>query len=75
MGVENNLGFEAAATYGLDIVALGSSNYTGRPHLRSQVVAALESYEYYTGIFGLGRWPINLTTLPIQITLQIQSHI
>ncbi len=61
LGVEDNLGYEAPATYGLDTVALGVSNATGGPILQSQVVAGLESYLYYTGLFGLGNQPSNFT--------------
>ena len=61
LGVENNLGYEAAASYGFDTVALGLSNATGGPTLQRQVVAALQDYSYYTGLFGLGNQPVNVT--------------
>ena len=61
LGTEDNLGYDAAASYGGDTVALGSSNYTGGPTLKSQIVASFEIYWYYTGMFGLGRQPSNFT--------------
>ena len=61
LGIEANLGYSDPATWGLDTVALGLSNATGGPTLSNQVVAGLETYDYYTGYFGLGNQPVNLT--------------
>ena len=61
LGVDVNLGADAPATYGFDTVALGFSNATGGPTLPGQVVAALETYNFYTGLFGLGNQPTNFT--------------
>lgn len=62
LGVEVNLGYDFPGEYGLDTVALGSSNYTDGPTLSSQIVAGLEAYDYNTGMFGLSDQPVNLTT-------------
>ena len=61
LGIELNLGYNDPATYGLDTVALGLSNATGGPSLQGQVVAGVETYDYYTGLFGLGNQPVNFT--------------
>lgn len=61
LGVETNLGYYFPGEYGLDTVALGLTNGTGEPSLQGQVVAGLETYDYYTGLFGLGDQPVNLT--------------
>ena len=61
LGIDENLGYHTAASYGLDTIALGASNYTGGPALSSQVVAGLETYLYYTGMFGLGSQSSNFT--------------
>ena len=61
LGVETNLGYDAPANYALDTVALGFSNATGGPTLQRQVVAGMETYLYYTGLFGLGNQPSNFT--------------
>ena len=61
LGIELNLGYDFDGTYGLDTVALGFSNNSGGPTLQDQVVAGLETYDYYTGLFGLGDQPSNFT--------------
>ena len=61
LDLDVNLGYDAPASYGLDTVALGLSNATGGPTLRGQVVASLETYNFYTGLFGLGNQPSNFT--------------
>ena len=61
LGLELNLGYNYDGTFGLDTVALGLSNATGGPTLQRQVVAGLETYDYYTGLFGLGNQPTNFT--------------
>ena len=62
LGTEENLGYSYAASYGSDTIALGSSSYIEGPTLKSQVVAGLETYAYYLGLFGLGRKPSNITS-------------
>ena len=59
--MEDNLGYDAPASYGLDTVALGFSNATGGPTLQGQVIAALQTSLYDTGLFGLGNQPTNFT--------------
>ncbi len=62
MGLERDLGGNnLTATYGTDTVALGFTNAVGGPVLQSQLVAGFETPQYYTGLFGLGHQPINLT--------------
>ena len=61
LGIEANLDYNDPGSYGLDTVGLGYSNATALPTLQSQVVAGLETYDYYTGLFGLGDQPTNLT--------------
>ena len=60
-GVEANLGYNTVVGYGLDTVALGFNNDTGGPTLQGQVVAGVESYLFYTGLFGLNNQPSNFT--------------
>ena len=61
LGLEANLGYNDPGSYGLDTVALGMSNASGGPTLQDQVVAGLVTYDFYTGLFGLGDQPVNLT--------------
>ena len=61
MDLEFNLGYNDPATYGLDTVALGDDNFTGAPTMSSHVVAGFETFDFYTGIFGLGHQPTNFT--------------
>lgn len=59
--LEQNLGLNATAPYGLDTVALGFSNATGGPTIPSQVVSALATDSYYLGLFGLGNQGTNVS--------------
>ena len=61
LGLEQNLGYNGAASYGSDTVALGISNDTGGPNLPSQVVGSLVTRLFYTGLFGLRDQPSNFT--------------
>ena len=61
LGVETNLGYDASASYGLDTVALGLSDSPGGPSLEGQVIAGIQSYLFYNGLFGLGNQPSNFT--------------
>ena len=61
LGIEGNLGYDSIANYGLETVALGFNNGTGGPTLQGQVVAGLETYNFYNGLFGLGNQPSNFT--------------
>ena len=61
LGTELNLGYNFDGTYGLDAIALGSTSLSGGPTLNSQVIAGLETNDYYTGLFGLGSQPSNFT--------------
>ena len=61
MDIELNLGYNDPASYGLDTVALGDNSFTEAPTINAQVVAGLETYDFYTGIFGLGHQPANFT--------------
>ncbi|KAL8810372.1 MAG: hypothetical protein Q9200_002631 [Gallowayella weberi] len=61
LGLETNLYPSDNATYGLDSVALGSTDNNGGPNLTNQVVAAISGYEYVLGMFGLGQQPTNLS--------------
>lgn len=56
-----NLGYSDNATYGLDTLALGLSNATGSPLIKSQVVAAFATDDYYIGLFGLGHQGVNFS--------------
>ena len=62
LGMEENLGYSGFGSYGLDTIALGSSNYTDGPTLKSQVVAGLAINLFYTGLFGLSSQPTNFTS-------------
>ncbi|KAK0513754.1 hypothetical protein JMJ35_003476 [Cladonia borealis] len=61
LGLEQNLGYNEIATYGFDALALGLSDATGSSTLQSQVIADIETDDYYIGIFGLGHQPYNFT--------------
>ena len=60
--MELNLGYDDPATYGLDTVALGDGTFTGAPTLNAQIVAGLETYDFYTGMFGLGNGSASFMT-------------
>lgn len=62
LGIEANLGYNDPGSYGLDTVALGLSNATSGPTLQGQLVAGLVTNDFYTGLFGLGSQPTNLTS-------------
>ena len=74
LGREENLGYDGPASYGLDTITLGSSNLTGGPTLKAQVVAGWETYLFYIGMFGLGIQPTTFQLLPPR-TPQILSFI
>ncbi len=61
LGIEFNLNYRDTGTYGLDTVALGMASSIGGSPLDSQVVAGIETYTYYVGMFGLGPQPTNFT--------------
>ena len=61
LGLELNLGYDAAAPYGLDTVALGFDNSIGGPTINSQVISALATDDYYIGVFGLGHQGTNIS--------------
>ena len=71
---EENLGYDAIASYGLDTITLGSSNLTGGPTLKSQVVAGWETYSFYTGMFGLRIQPTNFTASSLLNTSNTISY-
>lgn len=61
MGLERNLGYNDTAAFGLETVALGLTNSTDRSPLKSQVVAAFDTDDYYMGLFGLGQQPTHFS--------------
>ena len=61
LGLEQNLGYNETATYGFDALALGLSDAIGSSTLQTQVIADIETDDYYMGIFGLGHQPYNFT--------------
>lgn len=65
LGIEANLGYNDPGKYGLDTLAL---NFSGGPTLNSQIVAGIQTFDYYTGIFGLSSHPINLSNQPINLS-------
>ena len=58
---EIELGYNDAAEWGFDTVALGGNNATGTQALEKQVVAAFESYDFAFGSFGISDHPTNFT--------------
>lgn len=60
-GLELNLGYSDAASYGLDTVALGFDNSIGGPTIGSQVISVLATDDCYLGVFGLGRQGTNVS--------------
>ena len=61
LDLELNLGYNKSALYGFDTVALGFANSIGGPTINSQVISALETDDYYLGVFGLGNQGTNIT--------------
>ncbi|KAM0804566.1 aspartic peptidase domain-containing protein [Usnea florida] len=61
LDIELNLGYNDLATFGLDTITLGDKNSTGGLTMKSQVVAGLETHDFYTGMFGLGHQSANYT--------------
>ena len=61
LNLELNLGYNDPGTYGLDTVALGVNNFPEAPTMNAQVVAGLETYDFYIGMFGLRHQSANFT--------------
>ncbi|KAM0796924.1 aspartic peptidase domain-containing protein, partial [Usnea florida] len=61
LDLELNLGYNDTAVYGFDTVALGFANSIGGPTINSQVISALETDDYYLGVFGLGNQGTNIS--------------
>ena len=61
LGLELNLGYDHAAPYGLDTVALGFDNSMGGPTIDSQVISDLATDDFYLGVFGLGHQGTNIS--------------
>ena len=60
--LEENLGYQGInASYGEDTISLGFTDDNGGPSLDSQIVVGIETFNYYTGIFGLGNQGTNIT--------------
>jgi hypothetical protein len=59
--LEGNLNYTGNGDYGSDTVGLGLTNQSG-PALTNQVVAAIETTDFYFGVFGLNPQPTNFTT-------------
>ena len=59
--LELNLDYNDTAVYGFDTVALGLTNSIGGPTINSQVISALESDDYYLGVFGLSNQGTNIS--------------
>lgn len=56
LGLETNLEYNANGDYGLETVGLGLQTTSG-PTMGSQVVAGINQYNFYLGIFGLSPQP------------------
>ncbi|KAL8750314.1 MAG: hypothetical protein Q9184_006466 [Pyrenodesmia sp. 2 TL-2023] len=61
LALEQNLNHNESGTFGLDTIALGLSNATGGPTLDSQIIAGIQTENWYTGVFGLQQQPMNLS--------------
>ena len=61
LDLEVDLIVEKTASYGRDTIALGFANSIGGPTFNSQVIAALETDDYYMGVFGLGHQGTNIS--------------
>ena len=59
-----NRDYEDFAIYGKDTVTLGDNNHTRMPASNAQIVACLQTFHFYTGMFGLGSQPVNITESP-----------
>lgn len=60
--LEKELDYRGNGVYGLDTVGLQISR-SGGIELQNQVVAGIETQDFYLGSFGLGVKPINFTNL------------
>ncbi|KAL9596522.1 MAG: hypothetical protein Q9219_005743 [cf. Caloplaca sp. 3 TL-2023] len=61
LALEQNLGHNESAAYGLDRISLGISNATGGPTLDNQTIAGIETEHWYVGLLGLQQQPMNLS--------------
>ena len=61
LDLEANLGYDDTAPYGFETVALGFSDPLGGPQVKSQVVSAVATNDYYIGLFGLGHQGTNIS--------------
>lgn len=76
LDLEVGLVKEKNGSYGLDTIALGFDNSTGGATLNSQVISALETDDYYMGVFGLGHQGTNISnfTDPLPSFLTIMRN-
>ena len=61
LGYGQNLGYNDNGTYGLDTVTLGSNDTSSSPSLQSHLISEIETFDFPTGLFGLGRQQTNLS--------------
>lgn len=61
LAFQSNLGYSGNGNYGYDSVGVGLE-VTGGPTLPDQVVAGIQTKQFYVGMFGLGPQPNNLST-------------
>ena len=61
LALEQNLGHNESGAFGLDTISIGLTNATGGPTLDSQIIAGIETENWYLGLFGLQQQPMNLT--------------
>ena len=61
LDIELNLGYNDSASLGLDTLTLGYNNANAGLKIGNQLIFAIATDDYYTGIFGLGHLGTNVS--------------
>ncbi|KAL6717299.1 hypothetical protein ACLMJK_005214 [Lecanora helva] len=65
LNLDSNLGYNDNGLYGYDTVQLGWQG-SGGPSLDQQIVAGIETKDFFLGMFGLNPRPTNFSTFNVQ---------
>ena len=65
LNLDTNLGYNDNGLYGYDTVQLGWMG-SGGPSLDQQIVAGIETKDFFLGMFGLDPHPTNFSTFNVQ---------
>lgn len=79
LALSNNLGYGGVGNYGFDNVGVGMAN-AGGPTLSDQVIAGIQTKQFYVGLFGINPQPTNFTNFDdpkpsFMTTLKEKKHI